>query len=272
MRLPPKKDLLNAIRPRGGVRIFGVGAPKTGTNSIAGIFRHTVTTAHEQDAERLIQLHLERERTGSHSRVRRFLFMRDRWRNLKIDSSHVNIYLLDDLERLFPQSRYVLTVRPPLDWVRSMIDDSLRRGASETWHQFRDYRFGAKASAKEEVALEKRGIYSLGGYLHYWQDAIERVVQRIEPDRLLVVKTEEISSHVGPIAEFCGVSANRVAGGKTKFFANPTRFGVLGEMDPDYLIDTTEKICGDLSRRLFPDYSIEHAARNLHPGLSLKAG
>jgi len=144
-----------------------------------------------------------------------------------------------------------------------MVDDSLRRETSNTWHRFRDYRFGEKASANEEDALQARGLYSLEGYLHYWNDAINRVTKRIEPDRLLIVRTDEISSKVAQIAHFCGISADGVTPEETRSFVNPTRFGVLGELDPGYLTDKTEKFCGDNSRQLFPDCSIEYAVRKL---------
>lgn len=263
MRLLSFKSVSHAIKPRSGPRIFGVGAAKTGTHSIGEMFSDAVFSAHEQDAGKLINLHLQRDATGNDRSLRRYLRVRDLLRNLKIDSSQLNIYLIDDLEQLFPESLYILTIRPPLDWLRSMVDDSLRRETSETWLRFRDYRFGPKASLPQELPLKSRGLYSLDGYLKYWSASIEAVTRRIAPERLLIIRTNSISAQAGRIAAFCGIPADGVNQDKTRSFVNPERFGVLGELDPAYLIAATEKRCGSFSRRLFPEYSIRDAVAAL---------
>ena len=263
MRLPSWKSVSTAIKPRTSARIFGVGAAKTGTHSIGEMFSDAVASSHEQDAERLIQLHLDREATGNDKPLRRYLRFRDRRRHLKIDSSQVNIYLIDDLEQLFPDSLYILTIRPPLDWLRSMVDDSLRRETSETWLRFRDYRFGPKASVPKEFPLKSRSLHSLDGYLKYWSDSIENVTRRIRSDRLLIIKTNTISAQTERIADFCNIPANKVNQDKTRSFVNPERFGVLGELDPQHLIDTTEARCGHVTRKFFPEYSIRDAVAAL---------
>lgn len=245
---------------RSGFRIFGVGAAKTGTHSIASIFEHHVSARHEADAEDLIRLHLDRVSTSDDSEVRRFLIERDQRRRLKIDASQVNIYLIEDIEALFPNSRFILTVRPPLEWLRSMLDDSLRRAASPTWLAFRDYRFGSKDHLPpEEEPLRARGLYSLAGYLSYWRNAIERT-RCIPDERLIVLETSELASRSLDVAQFCGIEGFIPKPGKAHAFANPTRFGVLNELDFDYLVATAERICGDMSRDLFPNRSIAQSA------------
>ncbi|QTD56462.1 sulfotransferase [Parasphingorhabdus cellanae] len=263
MKLRSLKSLSTAVKFRNGARIFGTGAAKTGTHSIGEMFSDAVFAFHEQDAEKLIRLHLERETTGNAKPLHRYLRVRDRLRNLKIDSSQINIYLINDLEQLFPESLYILTIRRPLDWLRSMIDDSLRRDTTETWLRFRDYRFGPKASLPHETPLETRDLYSVGGYLKYWTDSIENVISRVTPERLLIIKTHEISGQIEQIAHFCGIPAESVTPEKTRSFVNPERFGVLAELDPEYLIDTVEAACGDLTAELFPDYSIRDAVAAL---------
>lgn len=263
MRLLSFKSVSHAIKPRVGPRIFGVGAAKTGTHSIGEMFSDAVFSSHEQDAEKLILLHLEHEATGNDKALRRYLRVRDLLRNLKIDSSQLNIYLIDDLERLFPDSLYILTIRPPLDWLRSMVDDSLRRVTSDTWLRFRDYRFGPKACLPQELPLKSRGLHSLAGYFNYWNDSIENVTSRIPPDRLLIIRTKEISTQVERIADFCGIPADGVTQEKTHSFLNPERFGVLGELDPEYLTRVTEACCGNLTSRLHLEYSIRDAVAAL---------
>jgi hypothetical protein len=242
---------------REGARIYGVGAAKTGTHSFGSMFEDRVAADHEMDSERLIRLHFSRLETGDDRRLRNFLRFRDWWRNLKIDASQVNIYLIDDLESLFPGNRYVLTIRPPVPWLRSIIDDSLRRKTSKTWKKFRQFRFGENKNLPvQEEVLESRGLYSLRGYLGYWRDSIERVIDRIPPERLMIVDTRDLAQRSEEIADFCGLPGGGVVAQRAHAFANPTRFGILSEIEPSYLEETVENLCGPLSQQLFPDDSI----------------
>lgn len=237
---------------RDGNRIFGVGAAKTGTHSIGQMFNDRVKSSHELDTELLIYLHLDREKTGKNDTLRRFLRRRDKARDLKIDVSHLYIYLVDDFEELFPNSLYILTIRYPVDWLRSFIDDSLRRDTSDAFKKFRDYRFGVGvAHPPEEKALQRRGLFTIGGYLNYWREAVESVTEKIPAERLLIVHTNKISEQTAEIARFCGIDGSKVAEERTRSFVNTERFGVLSEIPKEYLDNIVEEICGPTLERYF---------------------
>lgn len=244
------------LTPRHGVRVIGVGAAKTGTHSFGAMYANAVSSGHELDSARIIRLYLDQIESGNKKRLHRFLRLRDLWRSLKIDASQINVYLIDDLEKLFPGSRYVLTVRPPIEWLRSIVDDSLRRTTNETWMKFRIYRFGGFDCSEHEKALTERGLFPLSGYLSYWRDAVERVVNRVPPSRMIVVRTSDLLPRSDEIAEFCGIERCRVSPEKARSYVNPTRSGVLQQVDIGYLSDLAERICGDLSASLFPDRPI----------------
>ncbi len=243
---------------RTGPRIFGIGAAKTGTHTIGKMFEGQVSSAHEKDAERLIRLHLDRVAGGDESKLHKYLRSRDRKRQLKIDASQVNIYLLDDLETLFPDSQYILTVRPPVSWLRSMIDDSLRRDASNTWMEFRNYRFGkAIDHPVNEQALAENGLHTLKGYLSYWQYSVRKAMEKLPPERYLLVSTFDIGKRSNDIAEFCGIQYQQNPSSVSHAFRNPSRFGVLNELDKNYLLNTVEEVVGDTARTIFPEWASE---------------
>jgi len=235
-------------------RVFGVGAANTGTHTVGAMFADTVPSLHEADAENLIRLHLDRVATGDATALHRYLKARDRRRMLTVDASQLNIYLLNDLEALFQGNRYVLTVRHPVRWLRSMIDDSLRRDVSETWIRFRRYRFGEPTGhPSQQRALAERGLFTLQGYLSYWRDAIERVHASCPADRLLVVTTRTLSSHAAEIARFASIGPLAAPPTIRRTFSNPTRFGVLERVPAPYLIDIVSEACGEWVERFFPD-------------------
>ncbi len=246
------------LSPRQGVRVFGVGAAKTGTHSFAQMYADRVRSAHEQDCEHLIRLHLDAEKSGDRSELKTFLRRKDRVQSLKINASQVNIYLLDDVLEIWPDSRFVLTIRPPMSWLRSIIDDSLRRDVSDVWMRFRDYRFSTvDPLPEEEKALKDKGLHPLSGYLSYWADSIATVTHKVPADQLLVVKAETLYERSAEIAEFCGVPGGAVSKERSHAFANTTRFGVLADVPEHYLFAVAEKTCGPLMATHFPERDLK---------------
>jgi len=235
-----------------GQRVFGVGAAKTGTHSLGQMFDDKVSSAHELDIERLIYMHLERVRSGNNDDIRRFLQHRDTVRELKIDASHINIYLLDDFEILFPNSLYVMTIRHPVDWLRSFIDDSMRAEASDAFKVFRQYRFyTSQKHPQEEQPLADLGLFTINSYLKYWSYAIETVTEKISNERLLILHTEQLGDRSKEIADFCGIDYSIIDDDRSKAYVNSKRFRVLSELPPGYLDNKVQEICGHLLQRHF---------------------
>lgn len=251
------QGIANLVRgPRRSCRVFGVGAAKTGTHTIGQMFADRVPARHEADAARLIRLVIE---AGPRSpALRHFLRVRDRWRGLQIDASQVNVFLLEDLRELFPDSRYLLTVRPPGAWLRSFLDDSLRADAPQVWHRFRDFRFGARARAQgPEAALGEAGLYTLDGYLKYWAFCVTEMRSRVPADRLLVVRTEQIGARAADIARFAQVPDPARPPATTHAYRNTQRFGVLNRIPRDHLAERLEAVAGPAARAVLPGWTVD---------------
>ncbi len=230
------------------------------------MFADRVPSAHEADAERLIGLLLAAEASGERQALRRFLRWRDRFRRLTVDASHVNLYLIGDLEALFPGNRYVQTVRPPAAWLRSMVDHSLRREASPVWMRFRDFRFGPAAGhGPGEEPLAAAGLYRLDGYLGYWTFAATRPQELIPSDRLLTVATADIGPRAAEIAACAGLPGG-AAPAVTHAFRNDTRSGLCERMDQEFLAGRIEAVCGAEARALFPGWTAAAELARLRQG------
>ena len=250
-----RRKLGNALRgPLPGGRVFGVGAAKTGTHTIGEMFADRVASAHEKNAEKLIELLLG-EGPGS-SGLRHFLKRRDRENRLHIDASQVNIYLIEDYLDLFPDSRFILTVRSPALWLRSIIDDSLRRETSSTWHRFRDFRFGPKADSEgPEAALGAAGLYRIDGYLKYWAHAATEVTRQVPQSQLLIVLTEDIGPRAREIATFARVPDPDRPPALTHAFANPVRSGLLDGIPRAHLEARLDAVAGPVARQCLPGWT-----------------
>lgn len=242
-------------RQRG--QLICVGTAKSGTHSIEAIFKETLRSAHEPDSEMIIRL--IRERTKGKvvdSAVKKYLLNRDRRLRLEIDSSQLNFFILDDLLKLFPNARFLLTIRNPYAWLDSFINHQLGRNrATEAWQQLRDYRFRPDKyiHPNEEIALKERGLYSLDGYLSYWAMHNATVLRNVPPNRLLVVRTNEIGKRITDICEFANIAAGSADRDQSHSFLANKRFNVLDLVPKAHLDLKIRTHCKSLIERFFPE-------------------
>jgi hypothetical protein len=258
------KLVINPIRRHGMVRLYGVGAAKTGTHSLAEMFGDRVPSGHEADGQAIIVHYLDALESGDHRKLRRYLRRRDARRNLKFDVSLLNVYLLDHLMELYPDSRYVMTIRPPMSWLRSVVDDNLRREVDPAWDRFRHFRYDfPDPYPVEEAALKEAGAFQIAGYLRYWRDSITQVTDKVPAGSLFIVKTDELAARAEEIAQFCGIPGGAVPQEKSHAFANPTRFGLLSQVPEEHLLKLAREYCGALMERQFPERDLVQDVREI---------
>ena len=237
------------LRPR-RFHAFGVGMAKTGTHSLAAMFRAHYRCAHEPEEYALTRQILDRAAgRSSAAAVERYLVEADRRLKLELNVSLLNYFVLPSLLELFGEARFILTVRPPLEWLDSMINQQLGRPAPPHWRQLRDLRFEvAGGFPAAERALESRGLYPLEGYLGYWARHNREVVRGVPGDRLLVIETSRLGQSADRLAAFLGVPEVSLDTRGLHAFAAVRRYGVLSQIDPAYLGETAERLCGDVAR------------------------
>lgn len=220
------------------------------------MFEDEFRAGHEADSHEVIET-IFRVASGElkDRELREYIRRRDRRLRLEVDSSQLNYFLLDHLVDLYPQARFLLTIRNPYAWVDSFINHQLGRSASETWKKFRDFRFrpGEFDHPPEEAALQERGLYTLDGYFSYWSRHNERVLGTVPESRLLVVRTPEITERATEIATFVGVSPEKINRDRSHSNTAKTKFHVLDDVDRDHLARKVDEHCGTLMQKYFPD-------------------
>lgn len=237
-------------------RLYCVGAAKTGTHSIDSMFDDTVKSKHEADSEEVISKILEiSEGRISDADLLSYIRQRDKRLCLDVDSSQLNFFLLDYLLEEFPDALFLLTIRDCYSWLNSFIDDSLRRNPSGNWIKLREYRFRSSTFSHplEEKVLKERGLYTLDGYLSYWANHNNKVLSSVPEDRLMIIKTNEITRRAHDIADFAGLPRETVQIQHSHAFKNPEKFHILREIDEAYLEAKVREHCGPLMRKFFPE-------------------
>ena len=247
--------LLRLIIPR-KAHLYCVGTAKSGTHSIASIFGDQLRSAHEPESSEVIDMILDLAigRIGDED-LRRYVLRRDRRLMLEVDSSQLNFFLLDKLVEIFPDAKFILTIRNPCAWLDSFINHQLSRQASDKWKKLRDFRFRPDlyTHSQAEQILKKRGLYTLDGYLSYWAHHNRTVIDTIPKDRLLIVRTDKISECADEIVTFSGVSGSNFRQGKSHILSNKPKLHLLDEIEREYLECKIKEHCGELMARFFPE-------------------
>lgn len=241
------------VRPR-RCQVFGIGGPKTGTHSLVGLFDRRFRALHEAEAREQIAL-LHRWRLGQcdSNEIQLWFTRRDHRLWLELDASHLHGHFVAEIVEALPQAKFILTLRDPYSWLESAFNQSLGRPANEHWTLLRKIVYGPlpEQFAPEEQVLQQHGLYTLQSYLNRWAERIEIVQRYVPHDRLLILHTKNIKTSTEQIADFCGVKAQELAAHRGHQFTARKKFGLLEQIDPNYLRTHVEARCGALLTQYF---------------------
>ncbi|WP_432472125.1 sulfotransferase [Amphritea sp. HPY] len=258
--------LFHLVKSTRKSHIYCIGTAKSGTHSIEALFGDELHSDHEPESDKVINMILAKAAGHiSDAELGAYLLKRDRRLSLDIDSSQLNFFLLRKLVELFPDAKFILTIRNPYSWLDSFVNHQLARGGSEKWMKLRDLRFRPDIYTHQpgELLLKKKGLYTLDGYLSYWAHHNRTVIDTVPEDRLLIIRTDKITGHSEEIAGFAGISISSIRKEKSHAYKAKERFNLLDQVDQEYLEGKVQEHCGDLLAQFFPEIqSLEDAISN----------
>jgi hypothetical protein len=247
--------LFRPITPR-KAHLYCVGTAKSGTHSIAAILRDQLRSAHEPESRKVIDIILDfAAGRMDEAELRHYVLNRDRRLRLDVDSSQLNFFLLAQLVELFPEAKFLLTIRNPYAWLDSFINHQLAHRSPPEWIQLRELRFRPDlfTHSAEELALKEKGLYTLDGYLSYWARHNRTVIETVPAERLLIVRTDKISERAEEIAAFAGLSTIDLKREDLHAFPAKAKFDLLDELDQEYLEYKVKEHCADLMAQFFAE-------------------
>lgn len=236
-------------------RLYCIGAPRTGTHSIAAAFDRSIRARHEPEFRATTKLVLARQRDAlSPDEVRRRLRKRDERLRLDVDSSHANVFLADALLAEFHDARFVLTVRDPFAWLDSALDHSVSsRHWSRADREYLEFWFDPAnhCHGPHDALLRDLGLPSIDAHLAAWTRHNETALAAVPADRLCVVETGKITQRLPELAAFAGLAPDRVNPRFRPQGEARARHGVLARIDRAFVEERIAARCGALLRRLF---------------------
>lgn len=243
------------VRPR-RFHAFGVGMPKTGTHSLAAVFSR-YRAWHEPEMERFMQI-IKARADGelSDSAARDYIRQLDRRLWLELNASWINYFLVDLLLDEYPRAKFVLTIRDCYSWLDSIFNELLGRTHVEFQTQFHRWYAEAISPGSHEDGdrvLAERGLWPLDAWLRSWHQHNARMLALIPSDRLLIIRTKDIGRALPRLAEFLGRPSDTLESGRSHEFKAAEKFGLLSQIEENYLHARVEARCGDLMKKFFPE-------------------
>ena len=240
---------------------YCVGMPKSGTHSIDGLLGKNYRSLHEPEFEQTWNIILNLyDGKVDEKQFLDYLRKRDKRLWLELDSSNLNYFFLDQLLQEFQGSKFILTIRDCYSWLASAINHRISRKAPvKNTLQKDKLRFGDDVFRyePEEKILEAYGLPTINSFLSYWKAHNETVIQKVPSDRLLVIRTKEISESADKISQFLGVSPTTLNQEKSHLFKNPKREDILSKVDQSFLQSKVNEYCTDLMSEFFPEVMLD---------------
>jgi hypothetical protein len=242
------------------VQVYVVGMPRTGTVSFYDMFKRGFRADHEPES-RFLTNKVVAYRLGrlDEAAMRRYLKHRDRRLGLELDTSYLNAEVVEQLVDMFPNARFILTLRDCVSWTDAMMNfllnmpqfmTSRKRHIREHMH----VQFGAPPYeyAPEEAGIKARGLHPLSSYLKYWTHHNQKVISGVPADRLLVIKTKDISGCSPAVESFLGLPPQSLDAA-VHSNAAPKRHSLLDDVPKEFLRAQVQAHCAPLMRQYFPE-------------------
>jgi hypothetical protein len=241
------RSIMQRVTPR-DVQCLCIGTPKSGTTSIARMCLPNLRAGHESERRRLVHaMHAHSRGAISDDRYVRFLRNRDRELWLEVESNCFLGYRPDLVMHALPEARFIVPIREPLSWLRSMIHNHLdfrpRPGSDmEAWHAVFFPSRGDPHHPAEEALLGEQ-LYPIHAYLQYWATHNDQVLGTVCARPHLILETGEISAHLDDIASFLSVATHDLNPSGAHSNRTATKSDVLAGVDPEFLSATIARVC-----------------------------
>jgi len=242
------------LQPR-RFQAYCIGTNKSGTHSLANLFAKHYRSAHEPLVLELIDQIAEHEQGTLSVSPEQYLKGRDRELYLELESNHLLIHFLDDLYRSFPDAKYIFTIRDCYSWINSAMNQQLVNPSSK-WAPIARLRYASPGCKrhKAERKLTTYGLHSVSGYFSYWTHHNRKVLHTLPADRLLIVRTHEISESLDRIADFLDIPVDTIDRTQSHSYQRKDKpLNILNVVKSRYLEEQALHFCNDIMNEFFPE-------------------
>ncbi|MGD1921619.1 MAG: sulfotransferase [Pleurocapsa sp.] len=244
--------LLPAVDRR--FQIFCVGLPRSGTHSLAHLFEPFYAAKHEP-LKQLTVANIIDWTNGKHSdfKMRSILANRDKYLKLELESSHFLHHVIELLVDIFPKAKFILTIREPVSWLVSEVNQNYTSRNSDFWGTLQNFRYGCYGNEYINKSLiDIPNVYPISNYFSYWKDHINKIIDNVPAERLLVIDTFEITNSLNEIASFTGSNQDNFTQEKSWSGKRKSELDLYDLLEKSQVLSQAEEHCGDFIQEKVP--------------------
>ena len=178
-------------------------------------------------------------------------------RKNQCESSHLLSFFVDILHKQCPEAKFVLVYRSPEEWLKSVIKHQLwktfKRNDPVTLRMHEHF-FGNAESYwgpplyhPEECELQRRGFYTISGYLRYWSKVNTYVLEHVPEDSLLILNTKMIGKVSLELNSFLQFDNLRIKDREVVSYKSPTDINYPLDIDKKYIDGQIDKYCSKIN-------------------------
>jgi hypothetical protein len=156
------------------------------------------------------------------------------------------------LQSLFPDAQFVVTVREPFSWLRSRLNYH-KSTDPHKWREYRNFFWYDKHDSfpPQEALLETHDLVSLDTYLAQYAEHYRLLLDQLDWNRALVIRTSELSASAEPLATFLSIPTTSVLTTHAK--QGRSDGDLMSSLDERYVRATILRHCRDILDRWFPE-------------------
>ncbi|MEZ5529337.1 MAG: sulfotransferase [Porticoccaceae bacterium] len=252
-------NIYNELRIRTGrllprrFHCYCIGAAKTATTSVSSMFKQNFDASHEPEIRQTNHTIIDYlENRIDRTALLAAIEQRDLRLKLEMESTHSLIYIAKELVELFPQAKFIVTVREPMAWLRSRINFHFKKHPPE-WEEYRQYFWMDRNTgyAPEETLLLENGLASLDTYLSQYAEHYQLASACLPDERCLFITTRDISNQRKQIADFLNIHEHQINLAHAN--SEPDKASFIQEINEDFIIRKIWFHCEPLIREFFPE-------------------
>jgi hypothetical protein len=233
-----------------------VGQAKSGTASLAGLLSAHYRAAHEPERADTLRMVLRESRGEvTPNGFRAYLIERDERLDLDYDIAWANQFMVGHLVEAFPDARFLVLVREPYSWLRSVAGHLLSREIPPEVRAFLDWWFRPDEypPTPRDRTLQERGLYSAAAFLAVWNRHVDACTRAIPPARRLILRTHELARSHERLADFLGIPPETLDGSAGHENRSTWSGRLESLVDPEHVQEVVASICRANMDRLFPE-------------------
>jgi hypothetical protein len=245
--------------------VLGLGTAKSGTHSIANLFKSSYRSYHELEYDLIIPYILGYiEGRIERATLIKKLQNHDRHWYPVVEVAHYFGEISSELVTAFPKARFIVTIRDCYTWLQSQISQILavRQGLNTNpklkyFIRLHEARFGSLYQASyssEEGILHEMRLPPIDALLSHWTKHNETILRKIPEARRIIVRTGDIKSSIEKIAAFVGVSVDSLdASASYSFKRHHHPFNLWDHVNSEYIEEVAAYHCSVLMQAYFPE-------------------